>query len=255
MKIEAQSLSFSYAVKSVLQDVDFVSEEGQLTVVLGANGSGKSTLLRLLAGYLKPTAGTVAVDGRNPASLPARERARMMTVIPQLRVEGNTFSVFETVAMGAYHRISLTGRMPSEETERVKRALEIFGLEGMDERSFASLSGGEMQLAAAAQAYVQALPGNIVLADEPTSMLDPSRQQMMADILTRWKKELSAIVMTTHNSAFAARYADRVVMLSDGRIIADGTPEAILTTDNLTRIYGCPPDFAVTSSGRRIPIF
>ncbi len=255
MKIEARSLEFSYSGTPVLRGIDFTSSPGELTVILGANGGGKSTLLRLFAGYLRPTAGTLLVDGAAPWRLPPRRRAAAAAVISQLRPVGNPFTVFETVAMGAYHRIPLNGRMPPEEIAAVEEALEVFGLGGLAGRRCAELSGGEMQLAAAARARVQAAPGSILLADEPASMLDPARQRMLAGILKQWKSTLSALVMTTHDPAFAARYADRAVLLAEGTIIADGRPDQVLTAENLRRTYGCEPEFARDASDHLIPIF
>ena len=95
----------------------------------------------------------------------------------------------------------------------------------------------------------------ILLADEPASMLDPARQRMLAGILRDWRNTLSALVMTTHDPAFAARYADRVLLLAEGTVVADGSTDQVLTAENLRRTYGCEPEFARDASNHLIPIF
>ena len=194
--------------------------------LVGPNGAGKTTLIKSLAGLL-PCFGRIEIDGRDRATLKARERARLLAYLPQ----GHEFSwplpAAEIVALGRYPHADPFARVSEEDRQAVAHALDITGLKDFGSRIVTTLSGGER--ARVAIARVLATQAKVVLADEPTMSLDPRHQFVVMDLLRRVAHAGGAVLAVVHDLALAARYADRVLIMESGRIVAQGAPAETLT--------------------------
>ena len=238
---EARDLRFRYpgAGRRAVDGVDLSIARGELFGLIGPNGSGKSTLLRLLLGALEPDGGSVRFGGRALGRWEPRERARRIGVVPQNETVAFPMSVREFVAMGRYPHLGPWRGEREEDRRAVARALRRCDLEGLAERPFSTLSGGERQLARVARALAQQ-PGALVL-DEPTVSLDLRHEMEILDLLRRLVDEESVtVVLVTHHLNAAARTADRLLLLREGRALAEGPPAEVLTRDAVERAYGWP---------------
>jgi iron complex transport system ATP-binding protein len=203
----------------------------------GPNGVGKTTLLRALARLLRPRAGVVLVDGRDVWRLSTREAARQIGLVPQGEPLDWPLSVEEVVALGrAPHRGWF---LPLSERDRavVDDALRQTGLSGLRDRPVTSLSGGERQRVLIARALAQ--EPTVLLLDEPTAHLDLRYQGAVLELVRQLAHERGlTVIVSLHDLNLVALYADRVALLADGRLLAEGTPEAVFTPENLRRAYG-----------------
>ena len=255
MKLLLENISFCYHKPlQVLADISISPVPGGITALLGSNGSGKSTMLKIISGIYPPTSGKAEINGISIASMSPHKRAAMIAMIRQQPVQ-TAYSVAETVAMGCYHRTSRWGSLPETEMKLLNNVLEISGITHLRNRSCDELSGGELQMVMAAQSLMQLPAGGILLADEPASMLDPAKKTAFAKLLRTGAASKTATVVTTHDPAFAARYADMVILLKSGRVIAAGTPAETLTAQKLAAAYDCTPEILATADGLKIPFF
>jgi iron complex transport system ATP-binding protein len=220
----------------VLEGVDLEVRPGELVAVLGPNGAGKSTLLRALAGTAVLAAGEVLLEGRALRSLARADIARDVAVVPQLVDVALGFRVDEVVAMGrAPHQGSLL--VPSsDDRRRVTEALARCDLEGLAHRPVDRLSGGEQRRVAIARALCQG--GRVLLLDEPTAYLDIRHARDLYELLRREVDERGLACLTIlHDLNAAAQYADRVVLLADGRVVASGPVEEVMTYVRLKEVF------------------
>lgn len=256
MEITLEHISFAYTPGvPVLHDVTPVTAPNGVTALLGSNGSGKSTLLKIISGLCKPDSGCAGIDGEAIYTMSPRRRAAKIAVIPQQITNPGACTVAEVVAMGCYHRTPLAHKLPDNEKDLLAEVLLATGITHLRNRSCNELSGGEMQLVMAAQSFMQVPTGGILLADEPASMLDPARKKAFAELLRTYAPKRDITLFTTHEPALAAKYADRVILLKSGTVIASGTPDMVLTEDNLQAAYGSTPEILQTCSGLQIPFF
>lgn len=236
LKLSIKSLSAGYAGRPVLSDLslnDFVP--GGITVLAGPNGAGKSTLLRGLAG-LVPTTGSIELDGVDLSRQGAAVRADSVCFIPQSLPPGVGLSVLETV-LSALRAVGAGAEMPARDAEeRAVRAIESLGLTDFALKTLDHLSGGERQLVGLAQALVR--DPTVLLLDEPTSALDLRHQVVVMESVRRLAAEGRIVIVVLHDLALAARWADRIVLLSKGRVVADGDPQDTLTSERLAQVYG-----------------
>jgi iron complex transport system ATP-binding protein len=227
-------LRVSLGRREVLLGIDLEIKAGELVVVVGPNGAGKTTLLRAAAGLL-PASGAIAVDGLSLAQLPATARARRIAYLPQGHVFHWPLAVEDIVALGRLPRNAGAG-LSAADRAAIKRAMEATGVVEYSRRAVTTLSGGER--ARVALARVLATEARLILADEPTTSLDPHYQLVVLDILRRHVKGGGAAVAVLHDLGLAARRADRIVILDKGRIVADGPPRAVLTKPRLAETFG-----------------
>jgi len=221
--------------------VDGVTVEipaGTCTAVLGPNGSGKSTLLRLLLGTLRPSAGSVELDGRAVGDWGREEIARAVGVVPQGEEAAFPMTVREMVAMGRYPHLGPWRREGDADRRAVERAMRRCDVLAFAHRPISTLSGGERQRARVARALAQE-PRALAL-DEPTAALDISHEMAIFELLRDLGRAGTTVLLVTHNLNLAARYADRLVLLDRGRIAAAGAPEEVLTRETVERVYGWP---------------
>lgn len=237
--------------RDVLRDVSVAISPGELVAVLGPNGSGKTTLLRLAIGLLAPSAGTVRLDGRPLSSWSRREIARRVAMLPQLPVLPDGFRVEELVEMGrAPHARSRFGAT-AEDGDAVERALRDADAMDLVGRRIDELSGGERQRVLVAMALAQ--EPALLLLDEPTQHLDLAHQVGLLATIERLRRSRGlAVLAVLHDPALTALAAPRVVLLSEGRVVADGPTAEVLQPATVARVFAIPVPTALALSGRPV---
>jgi len=235
--LAARALSAGYGRSDVLQGLDLECRAGERVALVGPNGAGKTTLLRCLAGLLRPRAGEVLLDGVAVAGLDARTRARRIAVVPQTFTTPFAFTVQEIVALGRTAYVGPFGGLSREDRRAIAGALDQAECGPLADRPFAELSGGERQRAVLAMALAQ--EADVLLLDEPTVHLDPVHQRAMLARLGRITREgVKICVAVLHDLNLAAALCDRIVVVDQGRIVADGTPTAVFTQGLIDRVFG-----------------
>jgi iron complex transport system ATP-binding protein len=215
----------------VLWEVTASIPSGEWVAVIGANGAGKTTLLRALAGLIRYD-GTIEIDGRDATTLTRRERARQMAVVPQDPSTPAWLTVGEYVLLGRTPHLGLLEAEGQDDLAAATRALVRLDLGGFAGRRLGTLSGGERQRAVVARALAQA--ARIIVLDEPTTALDVGHQQQAFDLLDDLRREAGlTLVSAMHDLTLAAQYADRVLLLRGGSLVADGPPNEVLTEESL----------------------
>ena len=235
MKLVINMLSFSYRSIAALKDVELELGLDEVLSIVGPNGSGKTTLLKCIDRILKPNQGTVLIDGRDVANIGLGELSKIIGYVPQNSTSTFPFTVFDVVLMGRrpYIRWSVSER----DKEIVAEILKFLGIDKLAARHLNELSSGEQQKVIVARALAQ--QPQILLLDEPTSNLDIKHQLEVLSIvkgLTR-SRQLS-VIMAMHDLNLASRFSDKMIMLKQGCIFAVGTPESVLTEENIESVYG-----------------
>jgi len=237
MIVEVAGVSCAYDGADVLSDVTVRLSPGDFTAVAGPNGSGKSTLIRAMSRVLRPRLGQALLEGRDLYALPARESARSIAVLPQESTLEFEFSCEEVVMMG---RAPHLGRFETEsERDRavVRGAMERTGTWELRSRAVLELSGGERQRVLLARAFAQ--EPKVLLLDEPTAHLDIAFQVQILRLVRELRDEKkTAVLASLHDLNLAAAYADRIVLLSKGKIAAAGTPKEVLVEQILRPVFG-----------------
>jgi iron complex transport system ATP-binding protein len=246
--LSAVSARPSGARDNVLDRVDLQVRGSAVHAIVGPNGAGKTTLLRVLAGLLRPSAGTAEVSGTPIATLSSRARARALAVVPQSLEAIPPMTVSSFVAGGRY---AWRGDLESD-AAAIGRALERTSLTPLSERALASLSGGERQRALVARALAQDAP--VLLCDEPTASLDVDQQIAVLEILAGEACRGRAVVVVTHELNLASQFADRVTLLHQGRVVTSGPPAEILRPEVLVPVYGDGLHFGALANGRPIVV-
>ncbi len=221
------------AARALLRRVALDVRPGEFVGLIGPNGSGKTSLLRCAFRYERPHAGTVTVGGDDLWALPARRVAQRIAVVLQDPPDEFGLSVAQVVAMGRTPHKRMLDADTAEDAARVATALAEVGLADAAARAFATLSGGERQRALLARALVQA--PELLMLDEPTNHLDPRHQLALLALVKRLR---IATLATIHDLNLAAAFCDRLFVLADGEIVAQGAPEAVLTAPLLKAVYG-----------------
>jgi iron complex transport system ATP-binding protein len=234
--LEAQGLALSYGPRAVLADVSLSLRVGGVTALVGPNGCGKSTLLKALARLKTPDRGAVMLDGAAIARLPTREVARRLSLLPQAPSAPGAITVRELVEQGRFPHVGALGMLRRQDHAAIDEALALTDMARFAHRAVDELSGGERQRAWIALALAQDTPW--LLLDEPTTFLDIGHQLEVLELVARLNAERSVtIVMVLHDLNQAARFAERMVVLHEGRIAADGTPADVLTADLLREVF------------------
>ncbi len=235
--LEARHVAFEYpGPLRALDGVDLRLARGEIAVVIGPNGSGKSTLLKVLAGLFAPSAGDVLLEGRPIGSYAPRERARVVAVVPQYLPALPEVRVDDFVASGRYAHVSRFASIGAADRSIVRQALEQCDAADLGDRGLAELSGGQRQRVLVARAIAQ--EARILLVDEPTSALDPEHQIRVLDLLARLATGDRAAMLVMHDLNLASQYATRIVLLDQGRVVADGAVERVLAREVLEPVYG-----------------
>lgn len=237
--IEGRGLHFSYNGDGgwVIDDLDFSADPKELVAIIGPNGSGKSTLLKLLTGILKPQRGEVCLKGRPLKHFSRREISRNMALVAQEGMGDFPFTVLDVVLMGRAPYLTGFALEGKGDMEKAMWAIEVTDLSGLYRRNIQELSGGERQRAFIARALAQ--DTGLLFLDEPTAFLDIRHQisllRLIRELNTKYEK---TIVSVTHDINLASCFYDRIVLLSEGEMFASGTPEEVITEDNMRVVYG-----------------
>jgi len=240
-------LTTGYGNKIVLDDISFTIEDGTVVALIGPNGSGKTTLIRAASGVLPVMGGEIRVDGHLLNTLTEQKRARLLSVVPQIRSIPPAFSVREVVALGRTPYLNWLGQLSSADNAIIESAIAQTDLVEMVERPIADLSGGEQQRVLLARALAQET--GVMLLDEPTSHLDLQFQVSLMEKIrelahpaaqTPGEQRTRAILVAVHDLNLLSLFADRVVLLVSGRIFATGTPEEVLQEEVLSQAYRTP---------------
>jgi iron complex transport system ATP-binding protein len=228
-----RDLQFRRGSRVVLDAINLQLQSGSITAVLGPNGAGKSTLLSCLASLLTPARGAIELDGVSLHSIPAAQRARRIALLPQTPEIAWSVDVETLVSLGRipFHGLS----SDAQDREAITRAMERTQVTQWSQRIVTTLSGGER--ARVLLARVLAGESDWILADEPFTGLDPSHQFEAAELLRSVANQGGGVVLTIHDLTLAARIADRVVILDEGRVVADGAPRDALTPSVLRDVY------------------
>lgn len=240
MSIEVKNLSFSYGDRPVLHDISFKVEKGEFLSILGPNGVGKSTLFRCVLGLLSGYTGQVLVDGIDSRSFSVREAAMHIAYIPQSSHPVFNYSVFDIVLMGRTCGLSTFRSPKKKDTEICRWALDKIGIAHLADRCFHRLSSGEQQLVLIARALVQKAP--ILMLDEPTANLDFGNQHLVLEQARNLAREGYTVIQTTHHPEQSYMFSDRILAIQKGRVLAEGTPEQVLTEQTMKALYGVDVD-------------
>ena len=232
MEIRASDVRAVLGGSQILHGVDLRAERGELVGVIGPNGSGKSTLLKCIYRVLKPTGGAVWLDGRTLSDYSYKESARQVAVVAQHNYYNFDFSVRDVVMMGRSPHKRALDRDNARDHQMVARALETVGMADFAQRSFATLSGGEQQRVILARALAQDTP--CLILDEPTNHLDIKYQLQLMDIVKGLDRTVIAAI---HDLNIAAMYCDRLYAVKEGRVVASGRPEEVLTPELIRAVY------------------
>ncbi len=234
--IRADELGFRVEAKALLERVRLHADQGQLVGLIGPNGAGKSTLLRAIAGVLRPQEGAVWLEGEALDSMPAKEVAARMALVPQVAPATHGFTARELVLMGRYPHLGRFEIEGAADEAIAREAMELTETEAFAERTLDTLSGGERQRVFVSRALAQ--QPRVLLLDEPTANLDVLHKLRVLDLVRRLVDEGLTAVAAIHDLGMAARYCDRLVLLSGGRVLAEGTPEGVLVPDIIESAFG-----------------
>jgi iron complex transport system ATP-binding protein len=225
--------------RGVLKNVSLDVPPGRVTALIGPNGAGKTTLIRAISGVVHPSTGTVTYESADLLAMPSMQRARILAVVPQSAALPPAFTVRETVLLGRTPYLNFLGQLSADDEAVARRALERVRALDLAERRVGELSGGEAQRVLLARALCQTTP--VLLLDEPTAHLDLQYQVSLLDLVRGLAREDGlAVLLAIHDLNLAARVADRVALLVEGRVVASGTPGEVLTPGAISSAYGWP---------------
>ncbi len=236
VRLAADGVRLAYGDKVVVSDLDLQLTDGSFTAIVGPNGCGKSTLLRALGRLLRPTAGAVLLDGRAITSTPTKEVAKVLGLLPQTPLAPEGLTVADLVARGRHPHQSWLRQWSSDDEAVVTEALTWTDMVELADSPVDALSGGQRQRAWISMALAQGT--DLLLLDEPTTYLDLAHQVDVLELVGRLHTERGrTVVVVLHDLNLAARYAERLVAMKDGVLVASGTPEEVLTEQLLAEVF------------------
>jgi iron complex transport system ATP-binding protein len=231
----ANNIVFRYNHRTAIDNETFTIEKGEFMGVIGPNGAGKSTLLRLLAGFLKPSEGSIAFAGKNLNNYDRRELARNIATLPQLREIPFSYTVEDFILMGRYPHAQKGFFYGKKEEEFVDDVMDTMEISHLRERRIDTLSEGEQQKVFLSQCIAQ--DPRVLLLDEPVSHLDIRHQIQTLDVLEKLHGEGLTIIMVLHDLNLASEFCSRVMLISKGKIMSDSDPRLVLTFENIEEAY------------------
>ena len=235
MHVNVTDLSVSYRTTLILDKLNLSLPEGKLIALVGPNGCGKSTLLKSIARLLIPRDGQIWLEGQTLRSLTAKEVARKIALLTQTPISPDGITVKNLVAFGRAPYLNAFGHLSSTDKLLIQQSMSLMGVEELAENNLAQLSGGQRQRVWIAMALAQQT--NTLLLDEPTTYLDMAHQVELMNHLQQLNKNGKSIIVVLHDLNQACRYADMLVVLKQGRVIATGTPEQVMTETLLKNVF------------------
>lgn len=231
-----ESLKVAYGPSVIVPDLSITLKEGEVTAVVGPNGSGKSTALRAAARLQKPTGGTIYLLGSDIATLPTKEVARRLAILPQSPDIPAGVTVWDLVGYGRYPYQGLLGKFGDDDLEAMEWAIEVTTMEAFRDRAVDTLSGGERQRAWIAMALAQ--QSRVLLLDEPTTFLDVRYQiEVLSLVRELNQKEGITVGWVLHDLNQAAAFSDHIIMLRSGSVHTEGTPSDVVTPDTIRAVF------------------
>ena len=250
-----EGIGYRAGAREIVAEVSFALRPGEILTLAGPNGAGKTTLLRLASRVVQPTAGRVCVGGRDVATLSRRELAAQLAVVPQDVSLGFPFSAAEVVLMGRAPHLGLLGFETAKDVALARDAMERVGVAHLADRSVLELSGGERQLLLLARALAQ--DARVLLLDEPTSHLDLRHRVTVLEQVRSFVADGPAgraVLVVSHDLGLAARSADRLALLADGRLAALGSPDRVLVPETLRAVFGVEASVVEAPGGGRVVV-
>ena len=249
----ARNLRVKIAGKEILHGLNVDIAAGRRTAIIGPNGAGKTTLLRTLAGLNRRYTGDIVLDGRELGGYAEKELARVRAILPQERAAAQGLTVEQLVTYGRFAHAGLfQTRSDAEDKEAVAWAMETAQVSAFAEREVHTLSGGERQRVFLAMALSQR--PRLLLLDEPTTYLDVAHQLRVMEIISRLNEVHGmTILMVLHDMAHAMQYADDIVLMQTGRVVATGPPAEVLTEERIAAVFGVAVEIFTNSRGIRVP--
>ncbi|MFJ3933526.1 ABC transporter ATP-binding protein [Streptomyces sp. NPDC090029] len=235
-RLAARGVTVGYGDRTVIRDLDAVIPPGVVTTIIGPNGCGKSTLLRTLSRLLRPSRGTVVLDGQDIAGLRTRDVARRMGLLPQSPVAPEGLTVADLVARGRHPHQSWLRQWSSDDAAVVERALAMTGVLDLADRPVDALSGGQRQRVWISMTLAQGT--DLLLLDEPTTYLDLAHAVDVLDLVDDLHEAGRTVVMVLHDLNLAARYSDNLVVMREGSVLAQGHPREVVTEELLREAFG-----------------
>jgi iron complex transport system ATP-binding protein len=232
--LSAQNVSFAYD-QPVLRNISIQIHEGEVLFLLGRNGCGKTTLMRCLSGILQPQSGSVQLQERDIQTIPPAERARRIGLIPQIHSPAFAYTVHDIVMMGRAPHLRLFDKPGKADHRAADTALERVGVLDLRDRPYTQLSGGQRQMVMIARGLTQQC--DILLMDEPDAHLDPRNQHLLMEIVRELVRDNLTFVISSHTPNHALTYADRVMLMHEGYMLALGIPAETLTEALLSEAY------------------
>jgi iron complex transport system ATP-binding protein len=235
--LQATQLVSGYGSAPIVKGVDLTVPSGRISVIVGANACGKSTLLKTLARLLQPQAGSVVLDGQSISTIPTKQLARTLGLLPQSPIAPEGIAVADLVGRGRHPHQKLFRSWSAADDAAVAEALAATDISDLADRAVDELSGGQRQRVWIAMALAQET--GVLLLDEPTTFLDVAHQIEVLDLLTDLNRSKgTTIVMVLHDMNMAARYADHIFAMCAGELIASGAPAEVMTSDLISRVFG-----------------
>jgi iron complex transport system ATP-binding protein len=231
-------VQYPRAKRRAVDGISFEAKRGEITAVVGPNGSGKSTLVRALVGRVQPLSGAVLIDDRPIARIDRRAVARSVAVVAQNEETAFPVTVAEYIALGRFPHVGAWHRVGEVDRRAMERATDLANVQEFLSRSMEALSGGERQRVRLARARAQG--GDGLVLDEPTAFLDIGHEMTVFELLASLATEGQAVLLVSHNLNLVARFAQRIVLLDTGRVVAAGAPAAVMQPDTLARVYDWP---------------
>lgn len=235
-ELVAENITIRAGDTALVRDASVSLQTGELVAILGPNGAGKTSLLRAMIGATDIANGSVQLDQKNLETFSVTERAKLISYLPQRRPLAWPNKVRDIVALGRFAHGAALGRLSSQDAAAVDHAISTCDLEALADRTADTLSGGEIARVHFARAMAARAP--LLVADEPTAALDPLHQLSITQLIRDFVANGGGALVVVHDVALAARFADRLIWMRDGRVVTEGSPQETLTTELMHDIYG-----------------
>jgi len=237
IELNMQDVTLGYGRKLVIEDITFKVMPGEMVGLVGPNGCGKSTIIKALSHIISPCSGRILLNGKDMSRIPRGDLACLLGVVPQVPLLPSTFTAFEIVLMGRNPHLGLFQYEGHEDIAIAWDAMEKTSTKHLAQRRIGELSGGEIQCIVIARVFAQETEA--ILLDEPTANLDISRQIEILDLIkSLCRKDGLTVVVALHDLNLAAQYCDRLILINNGRIHAEGKPGEVINDNNIRQVYG-----------------